>query len=127
MDDLQAIALGQAGFSPPITGNDAPIQFNGDAVDFHPQPVDKTDKSQWRIEIPRFTIDDEVHRGSLRFHFAQLELAGGSAAGVVGLHQHGGIRERGFVDVDLQFGIAVGTGDHLGVERSRIGTGEANR
>jgi hypothetical protein len=40
VDNLQAIAFGQSGFSPLIAGNDAAVQFHGDAIRFHPQLVD---------------------------------------------------------------------------------------
>jgi len=43
----------------------------------------------------------------LCFYFAQVEFAGCSAAGVVGLHEHGRIGERGFINIDLQLGVAV--------------------
>src|SRR6185437_16936252 len=63
----------------------------------------------------------------LCFYFSQLELAGGGATGVAGLHQYGGIRQGGFIDFDLHLGVAGGIGDHLGVEGCSVGAGEADR
>jgi len=61
VNDLQAITFSQAGFSPLIAGNDAPVQFDGYAVSFHPQLIHKTSKSERRIVIASFAIDLEFH------------------------------------------------------------------
>jgi hypothetical protein len=44
MDDLQAIPFSQAGFSPPITGDDAPVQFDGYPIGLHRQLINETGK-----------------------------------------------------------------------------------
>jgi hypothetical protein len=116
VDNFQTIAFRQVGSLPSLSGNDAAVQFHGDAIRFHIQLVDKTGESEGRSEIARFAIDLQLHivwilaarrktvelcstqpgvavpRG-LRFYFAQVEFAGCGAAGVVGLDKHGRIRE----------------------------------
>src|SRR5579872_4711633 len=64
-------------------------------------------------------------RLDLRFHFSQMKFASCGAAGVIGLHEHSGIWERCFIDIDFQFGIAFGAGHHLRVKRRRIRTSKA--
>src|ERR1700722_8292035 len=61
------------------------------------------------------------------FCFTQEEFSGRGAAFVVGLNQHRGIGEGGFLDFHFDFGAAGGVGDCLRVKRSDIGTGKAER
>ncbi len=78
---------------------------------FMPNCSSKAGERERRVEIARFAIDLQLHlpgfsqlenvdlldrqasARDLGFDFAQLEFAGCGAAGVVGLHQHGGIRQ----------------------------------
>jgi hypothetical protein len=64
-------------------------------------------------------------RLDLRFHFSQMKFASSGAAGIIGLHEHSGIWERCFIDIDFQFGIAFGAGNHLRVKGRGIRTGKA--
>src|SRR5438067_3056425 len=56
---------------------------------------------------------------------AETKLAGGVLALVGGLHQNGGIGERGFIQQDTHFGLTLSVGDGLGVNRSLGGSGES--
>jgi hypothetical protein len=57
VNDLQAIAFGQAGFCPEVASHDASVQLDGYAVGFHSQLIDKPRERERWIEIPRFAVD----------------------------------------------------------------------
>jgi len=61
VDNLQLITFGQCGFCPLIAGNDASVQFYGDAIRFHPQLADKTGQRERRVEIAGLAIDLQFH------------------------------------------------------------------
>ena len=61
MNDLQAIALGQTGSRPLVAGNDVSVQFDGDAIPFHPQLVHEPSKSKRRGKIAGIAIDVQFH------------------------------------------------------------------
>ena len=117
VNNLQAVAVRETGPQPLLSRNDTAVQLHGDAIRFHVQLVDKPGESKGRVEIASFAIDLQLHiiwifaarrktvelcstgqpgrlsPRDLCLDFAQVKLAGCGAAGVVGLHEHGGIRE----------------------------------
>ena len=120
LHDFQLVTIAKAGLGPLLAADDGAVQFDRDPVGFHGQSLKQSREGQRRVEFARFAVDMKLHlqglsqpkafpdkSRNLGLDFSQLELAGGGATGVAGLHQDRRIRQRGFVDIDLHFGIAI--------------------
>jgi hypothetical protein len=109
VDDFQLIAFRQLGFGPLLARDDISVQLDGYAVLFHAQLFNQLGQGSGG-EVLFLAVDNQLHlrsifasyagegkhqpRGlALGFYFSQLELSGGGAAGIAGLHQDGGIRQ----------------------------------
>ncbi len=62
------IALAEAGLGPLLAGDDAAIQFDGDAISFHAQLFQQTGERKRRGKIARFPV-------KLKFHLQRLSQA----------------------------------------------------
>ena len=63
VDHLEFVSVVERGLSPKVSGNDVPIQLDGDAVGFHTQGFDKSGKGERRGRLERFlfTVDLQFH------------------------------------------------------------------
>ena len=61
MDDLEAVRIGELGLGPAIAGDDAAVEFDGDAIGFHAEFFDESREGERAVEVARFAIDVENH------------------------------------------------------------------
>ena len=64
VDDLKFVAIIEDSVGPAVSRDDVAIQFNGDAVRFHPEHLYESAQCEgsWRVrELPFFAIDVEFH------------------------------------------------------------------
>ena len=114
LNHLQSVAFPQICRRPLLTRNDGTIQFHRDPVWLQPQSLYKSGKRERAIELAGLAVDLEFHlegfgqqEDRLLLHFAQLELSGRRPPLVVGLDQHGGIRQQRFLCRNLNLGAAI--------------------
>jgi len=61
VDDLQLVAFGKVGLIPLLAWNDVAIQFNGDPVALHAQPLNQQSEGERTIELTGLAIDLQFH------------------------------------------------------------------
>jgi len=141
MNNFQTVAIVKPSLGPAIARYDLAIQFHGDAIGFHAQRFNQRRKGKWGrllAEIALFPVDVEFHFVGAAFPaderivarwpllgLMQKELPRRGPPFKIGLHDQGRVRQRRFLNLNLDLGCASGIGHSLGIERGRTGTGKA--
>ena len=66
LDDLETIAVTEAGLRPLLAGDDAAIQFDCNPVGFQAQLFQQTGEREWSVKVTLFPIDLEHHLDCVR-------------------------------------------------------------
>ena len=61
MHNLQLVVVSKLRYTPTLARDQLAIEFNGDSVRLHAEPLEKSGYCQSGIELAIFAIDDEVH------------------------------------------------------------------
>jgi hypothetical protein len=61
LDDLQVIAIAEAGLGPLLARDDVAIQFYRHAIGFHTQLFEQSGEREWCGKIARLTVDLKLH------------------------------------------------------------------
>jgi len=62
VNNLELVAVVEAGLSPKIARDDAAIQFHGDAVRFHAHLFEQGSQSERSVKIAVFPVNLKFHR-----------------------------------------------------------------